>query len=551
MHLRTYQKTRIEEAKQHWSAGKRSVLLSMATGTGKTVTFSEVIRQMPARAMVLAHRDELIKQASAEIGRLTGMAVDIEMGEQKAGVGWAQTPVVVSSIQTQCSRDRMQRFTPSDFRLLIIDECHRSKADTYQRCIEHYTQNPDLVVLGVTATPYRMDGKGLGSVFEAATAPYPIVQAIPDGWLCNVRQVMKRLVSLDYSGVHTSQGDLNVKEVSEILEGAKPLMGMASHTMEACKGEPTIVFTASVNHAFSFNAKMNEWIPGCSRVVTGKTSKEDRDAAVNGYRNGDFWCLVNVGVFTEGFDAPTTKHVVMGRPTKSRGLYEQMLGRGTRPLPGIVFDHMTPEERRDAIARSDKPYLRVHDFVGNCGRHKIVTGIDIMAGADIAGRVGARNRMDVEKRETIEVDLLHQVKDAQQRAAKAEQKRRERKASEIRANVTAVYESKEVDLFSGERCPFEPMASGSAPRSSGVRMATDVQKALLANVMPERDVRGLTFDDAFLLITAYREAGPAKVPPTKKQRDLLRRFGMSWAGLTCREASQLIGMRLSRNKVMT
>ena len=170
------------------SEESQSTLLVLPTGTGKTVCFAEIIRLIyPRRALVLAHREELIWQAVRHI-RAAGLETSIEMGELLAGTNlWDQTPVVVSTIQTQCAGNngngRMSLFKPEDFGLVITDEAHHATSPTWQKTLSYYRQNPDLRVLGVTATPDRVDEQAMGQVFDTVAFDYEILDAIHDGYL--------------------------------------------------------------------------------------------------------------------------------------------------------------------------------------------------------------------------------------------------------------------------------------------------------------------------------------------------------------------------------
>jgi len=176
--LRPYQEAAVEGVYEAWQTS-RATLIVQPTGTGKTIVCAHVIDRLPeGRVMVLAHREELIFQAADKIQRVTGRAPDIEMAEMRADHGplWDRARVVVSSIQTQCAgasgAPRMKRFDPADFGLVIVDEAHHATAPTYRRVVDHYRQNPDCRVLGVTATPDRHDEEALGQVFESVAYDY-------------------------------------------------------------------------------------------------------------------------------------------------------------------------------------------------------------------------------------------------------------------------------------------------------------------------------------------------------------------------------------------
>ena len=362
-----------------------STLVVMATGTGKTVVFSHIInRWHQGRVMVIAHREELINQAIGSIGKVTGDDPDKEMASS-----WAdrclfdKSKVVVSSIQTQQSR--MDRFNPDDFGLLIIDEAHHAVAKTYRKLIEHYKQNPRLKVLGVTATPDRADEKAMGNVFESVSYVYDVVDAIRDGWLVPIHQSSITVEGLDYSGIRTTAGDLNGADLEAVMLSEKPMQKIAGAIHKEANGRRALVFDSSVEHARRMCEILNRIDDGCARFVCGKTPKDERKETAEAFSRHDFHILCNVGVYTEGYDEPRISLVGIARPTKSRSLYCQMIGRGTRPLPGIVDcfsecgEHAL-DYRKEAIAASPKPSIEVLDFVGTSGKHKLVTVADVLGG---------------------------------------------------------------------------------------------------------------------------------------------------------------------------
>ena len=266
MILRPYQTDAVSKVHEAWK-DHRSALIVLPTGTGKTIVFSHIAGTVRGRVMVIAHREELIAQAAQKIQVITGDEADVEMGEFWASEGvFSRSRVVVSSVQTQNAGmggdGRMSRFDPSQFDLLIIDEAHHATAPTYRRLIDHYRQNPNLKVLGVTATPDRADEEALGQVFESVAFDYEIVDAIADGWLVPVRQRAVYVEGLDYSSVRTTAGDLNGADLARILEYEEALHGIAHPTMELVGTRKSLVFAASVAHAERLAEIFNRHRPG-------------------------------------------------------------------------------------------------------------------------------------------------------------------------------------------------------------------------------------------------------------------------------------------------
>jgi len=404
MKLRDYQEEAVKAVIECWKQA-RSCLIVLPTGCGKTIVFGEIIRRLisgevavdPHRAMVLAHREELITQAEQKIADITLNSVDVEMGPRLATQvfgQWAKT--VVSSVQTQIT-GRINKFAPEDFGVLVIDEAHHATSPSYQNCINHYLKNPNCRLLGVTATPDRADNLALGKVFDAVAYEYRVDTAITDGWLVPVKQKLVEVGSLDYSAVSKCAGDFNQAELAEVLEEEENLHGVAAPSIEICGKRRAIIFAASVRQAERLAEIINRTAPGKAGWLCGKTNKEVRKSILDDFRDGKLQFVVNVGVLTEGFDDAGVEVVVMARPTESRALYAQMAGRATRPAAeiadklgevGALGDRALPDSvgadhraaRRALIAKSSKPSCLIIDFVGNSGKHKLITSTDILGG---------------------------------------------------------------------------------------------------------------------------------------------------------------------------
>ena len=383
MILRPYQQQAVESALEHLET-HRSTLLVCPTGCGKTLMFAEIIRRMAqrGRAMVIAHREELLDQAREKIEAMTGLRPDLEMADVRASEGMFRSPIVVSSVQTQTAGrngKRMQRFDPQEFGLLVLDEAHHAPAETYRAVVDHYSANPSLKVLGVTATPDRLDKKALGEIFESVAFDYEIVDAINEGWLVPIRQKFLS-VQVDFSGVRMTLGDLNGADLRECLAKGDTLERIASDSIQWAGERRTLVFSDCVQNAERLTETYNRHRLGCARIVTGETERDERRTLIAAYRAGAFQFLVNVGIAGEGFDAPIIACVVQAAPTCSRARYAQQTGRGTRPLPCIVDGLDTDALRVAAIAASDKPDLLLLDIVGNSAKHKLMTAADILGG---------------------------------------------------------------------------------------------------------------------------------------------------------------------------
>lgn len=430
MLLRSYQHQALDAT--NGAFGRvRSVLDVLATGLGKTVLFSHVAKDYMARGrvLILAHREELLAQAGQKIHAIAGVRPDLEMADSRASTLF-RSPVVLTSVQTQTAgtngHRRMHRFDPSEFSLLIVDEAHHAVSPSYRAVLDHYRQNTNLCVLGVTATPDRHDEEALGKVFEEVAFNYGIREGIDDGWLVDIRQQFVEVTGLDFSQCRTTAGDLNQRDLAAVMEAEKQLHGVVSATLDLCRGRRTLVFASSVSHGERMTEIFNRHEPGFARFVCGATDSFERRHTIEAFRRGAFPCLVNVGIATEGFDVPDIAAVVLARPTKSRSLYSQMVGRGTRPDAACIQSVDTPDDRRAAIASSSKPELLVIDFVGNAGRHRLVHTSDILGDGysdevvELAERL-AKSRGTSRIREVLaEAEKLermrHRIQEAAQRS---------------------------------------------------------------------------------------------------------------------------------------
>lgn len=397
----------MDEFKTH-----QSTMAVLATGLGKSLIFAEIIKRFsPKRTLVIAHQDQLIRQAHSTIMDWTGLRPEIEMADQVATTDlFSRSEVVIGTIQTLNSgpkdKKRMTRFKPTDFGLIVIDEFHHACAKSYRNLLNYFKAgNPEIKILGVTATPKRGDGLALGQICDSVAFEYPIVKAVENGWLVDVAQHFCAVGSLDYSDVRKSAGELNGADLAAVMEAEENIQGVCHPTLEVMYGlEPhtldkipvpewsayltglnrvprrTILFTVSVAQAEASCNIFNRIIPRLADWVCGETKKDKRADVFKRFASGETHLMANVGIATEGYDNPGVEVIAMGRPTLSLTLYLQMAGRGTRALPGVLDGKLTAEERIAAIKASAKPRVRIVDFKGNSIRHKLITSFDALGG---------------------------------------------------------------------------------------------------------------------------------------------------------------------------
>lgn len=365
MKPRPYQQQLIDGSLELWRSLRR-IALVLATGGGKTVIFSVIIAlccRSGKPALVLAHRKELIDQAVKKLHDVSpGLRVGVFKGTRKQ---W-RADVVVASVATAKSDAALRLLKAAGFGLIVIDECHHSVADTYVKVLRElgaYAPGGPLV-LGVTATLTRADGLALGTVFEGVVEPtIGLRDLIRQGWLVPPRGVRVRIAGLDMSRVRQLSGDLDRAQLAAAMHDALAPTAIARAYLDRAKGRPTLAFLPTVALSKEQAEAFNE--QGVRALhVDGTMLDDERDAAIDAFREGQVDVLCNVGLFAEGTDMPWVSCVILGRPTKSPIVYTQQVGRGVRLHPG----------KTDCI---------VMDVVGVTGKHRLAT-LANLDGADRA-----------------------------------------------------------------------------------------------------------------------------------------------------------------------
>ncbi len=329
---RPYQWARIFQARELLQTN-RSVLVVMATGTGKTTVFGELAAGCTGRVLVIAHRRELIAQAHERLRNQTGEMVGIEQADQRSH----GQRIIVASRDTLHPERLREVFEPGDIDTIFVDEAHHAakKNKTYTHIFDYFSEAK---IIGFTATPDRQDESALAQTFDAVCEPYEILDGIEDGFLAPFVGVTERLPSLSLVGMRRNGpgGDYGDKQLGdELLRNQETMKAIVGHILHyAGDSRKTLGFFPTVETAHIAAESLNVLRPGFAKAVDGSTPMDERDRAVRAYTHGDLQALMNCGVFTEGTDFPKTSLIALARPTRSRGLYAQMAGRGGRISPG-------------------------------------------------------------------------------------------------------------------------------------------------------------------------------------------------------------------------
>jgi len=339
--LRPYQRDVIRAIYDKFTKGCNSLVLCLPTGAGKTKTVSEIVAQIykkrqkegkVARFLCLSHRDFLRSQMAEAISEVAlGSQVEIIQGKHK---GYEKL-IQVSTIQTL--NRRKNNLPPAD--LVVVDEAHRAKAKQYNEILDIY-KSKGARILGLTATPVRLDKKPLNDVFDDIAVGISIRELIKLGMLVKPRVFSKYCPDLKRVGKRS--GDFKDEELEEIMNCSSSNKHIVEEYIRLATGKKAIMFCVSVAHCNALAEKFNE--NGISAaVLTGKTPKKERERILAEFKSGIITILVNCEIATEGFDVPDVDVIGLNRPTKSLTLYLQQIGRGLRPFPGktelIVLDH--------------------------------------------------------------------------------------------------------------------------------------------------------------------------------------------------------------------
>jgi superfamily II DNA or RNA helicase len=340
MNLRPYQAIALEGVAKSWRQFDR-VLGVAPTGSGKTILFANVIetRLTAGPCLVLPHRDELLQQARDKMRAACGLESELEKADSYADLG---AKVVVGSVQT-LSR-RVERFPENHFKTVIVDEAHRTLADSYLKVLGHFDEAK---VLGLTATPDRGDKRTLASFYEDVAFEIGLIPLILEGYLSRIR-VQTVPLKIDLSDAKTRGGDYAEEDIGNALD---PLLErIADELTVHAPDRKTLVFAPLVRTSERF-AEILRAKGFVAEMVCGES--RDRREILQRFKTGKTRVLVNAMLLTEGYDEPSIDCILVLRPTKIRSLFAQMVGRGTRTFAGkddlLILDFLWLTNRHDLV----------------------------------------------------------------------------------------------------------------------------------------------------------------------------------------------------------
>lgn len=399
MELRPYQKEAKQAIFREWDQGHSRTLLVLPTGCGKTIVFAKVAEECVRegdRVLIMAHRGELLEQASDKIAKTTGLNTAVEKAEQSCLGSWFR--IVVGSVQSLQNENRLNKFDPDYFDTIIVDEAHHVLSNSYQKVMEHFS---GAKVLGVTATPDRGDMRNLGNFFESLAYEYTLPKAIKEGYLSPIK-AMTIPLKIDFSNVAVQAGDFKVSDIDTALDPY--LHQIAQEMKKYCMDRKTVVFLPLVKTSQKFRDILNA---EGFHAAECNGSTQARAEILDDFDKGKYNVLCNSMLLTEGWDCPSVDCVIVLRPTKVRSLYCQMVGRGTRLCEG-------------------KENLLLLDFLWHTERHELCHPAALIADSE---EVAQKMTENLEKQAAID-PMAIDLEEAEQTAREDVQREREEKLAE-------------------------------------------------------------------------------------------------------------------------
>ena len=356
---REYQKEALKKVLKKYKSGITRQLVSLPTGTGKTILFGLVAEKLRTNTLILAHREELLYQAKSKLKLIYPDAdIGILKAQEKSGLN---SEICIASVQTAIRH--IPELISRKYNLLICDEAHHAVSKSYKKIFSSLgfmNDDENKLLLGVTATAFRGDNTGLGEVFQEIVFERSIAAMMKAGYLCDIR-CLEVNTGEDISCVHLQTGDFAVNELAQLIDIPERNNLVADTYIEHGENRRGVVFGVKVEHALNLAQAFKERGISCEAVY-GEMPNDQRKDILSRYEKKEIQVLCNVGVLTEGWDVPDTDIIMMARPTKSKGLYVQCVGRGLRISPG----------KKDCL---------LIDFVDIAKRHKLCNA-GTLAGKD-------------------------------------------------------------------------------------------------------------------------------------------------------------------------
>lgn len=437
--LRDYQIENFNTVFEALEKGEKRQLGVMATGLGKTLLGSHIINKFlekpNSKALWITHTEDLIDQsAKALLKEVMNVEDSLDnhntilefLDDHNGNTIFAdknQTKIIetigiikqhrfdlhakiqVASVQT--IHRRLEKIDPKLYSIIIVDEAHLAMAETWQKCLSYF--KPTLL-LGLTATPERTDGLSLANLFDKITFQNDIKFGIDNGYLVEL-DALRVKTSIDIDSIKTTGGDLNIAQAEKLLNTPKRNQLIVDTWKENASNRSTIVFCVDVKHCKDLCETFNENGVKATFVVADKKECPDRTQRLIDFSNGVYQVMLNVTILTAGYDNPKVSCILSARPTKSKTLYIQMVGRGTRPvIDKSYFALESTNDRINYIKQSKKQDCLIIDIVDSTRRHQLVNTYTLEQEVPLEDRIymTKEKRNNLLEKKAREIKLKHE-----------------------------------------------------------------------------------------------------------------------------------------------
>lgn len=438
--LRYYQQEAIDTIHKKLKQSITKQILVLATGAGKTFTAVKAINVPEFKKKLwITHSEELLMQSGAAF--LSELYPEININAMIETYGGLteyvryvkQNPLFSDTPEAQIAKSiniikadlfgldgeitlasaqtlyrRLDRISQNYFDVIVADECHLFASKTFSMSLNYF--QPKLL-LGLTATPHRNDGALLSDIFDEIVYQYNIGDAIVDGYLCELDAIRIK-TNLDLDKVRTTGGEFNQGDLSNAVDTPERNSLIVQKYQQYASGKQNIVFCVDREHAVNMHKAFIDAGETAEILVGDENITEDRQGTIRRFKRGDITHLINVNIAIAGFDHPNVQCVTMARPTKSKTLFIQAVGRGSRTLGGVIDGIDDPLLRKSAISNSNKTKCIILDVVDTTSRHKLINTWELDRAKDIKDQIFTtaetkKKLTDERQRKMVKVENQH------------------------------------------------------------------------------------------------------------------------------------------------
>lgn len=369
--LRDYQTETVRQVCLAAKKGARRITVALPTGAGKTEVFAELSR-LARFPLVVTPLIELMRQARDRLQLRLGEPCDIEQGATFADL---RRRVIVGSRDSLLSGDRYRMAAYDRVTLVVVDECHIGTTPAFETLLTHF-ESRGATIVGFSATPFKKKGKSL-RYWPRPEISFGMADFIREGWLVGPTCHLSESKEFDLTLVDEVAHEWDSQQLAAVLSGEHFAQEISSLVLQTHRRKPSVIYAGKLKQLHLL-ADVFARYGSKVAVVHSKQNEVERKANMDAFRSGEASIIINVGVLSCGWDHPEVRNIYFAAPQRSLSRYEQRLGRGTRPLPGVLQPGMSRDERLAAIARSDKPTFHVYDITDSSRSHQILNALDVL-----------------------------------------------------------------------------------------------------------------------------------------------------------------------------